>query len=76
MEYKIKFVVKDSNNNTIRDEKLTQELTEPTVASIKTLLNPNTYTNIKSERFVGNGKENPWDSEVLKTSFIAYYITL
>jgi len=76
MNYKIKFDVFDNTNKSVHQEIISKELVNPTVSDVKTLLNPGTYTNIKSELFVGNNKNNLNEGDVINSSFIVYTINL
>ena len=76
MKYKIKFEVVDNANQVIVENVTEPTLVNPTVADVKTLLNPGTYSNVKSESFVADHKNNLIDSDVIKTPFIYYKINL
>ena len=76
MKYKIKFEVVDNANQVIVENVTEPILVNPTVADVKTLLNHGTYSNIKSESFVADHKNNLIDSDVIKTPFIYYKINL
>lgn len=76
MTYKITYKVSDSTGNLVHEDKQSLDLTDPTVDSVKSLLNPGTYTNIKSERFVANGLETSVGTEVITKPFIYYSIEL
>jgi cell division GTPase FtsZ len=76
MKYKIKFEVIDNANQMVVENVTEPILVNPTVADVKTLLNPGTYSNIKSESFVANHKNNLIDSDVVTAPFIYYKINL
>ena len=76
MKYKIKFEVVDNTNQVIVENVTEPTLVNPTVADVKTLLNHGTYSNIKSESFFADHKNNLIDSDVIKTPFIYYKINL
>jgi len=76
MTYKMTLRVYDSSGNSVADDKVIRELNEPPVAEIKSLLNPGTYVQIKSETFIGDNQTNPPLTHVLKTSFVLYTINL
>jgi hypothetical protein len=76
MTYKIKFEVYDNTGELKTSNLLSYELTNPTVGQVKSLVNPWTYTNIKSELFSFDNRGHQDDSELITTPFIKYRIDL
>jgi hypothetical protein len=76
MKYRLRFEVYDNTGTLIVENKLQPELTNPTVGEIKLLLNPGTYTNIKTETFLDGGVPDLIDTEPIKGHFIKYRIDL
>ena len=76
MTYKIKFEVYNGDGNLVTSDKSSKELTNPTVNSIKSLLNNGRYTNIKSETFTGNGRTDLKNSDIVNPTFVSYRIDL
>lgn len=76
MTNRIKFQVYDNANNMIVDTTTSHNLSNPTVAQIKSLLNPGTYTNIKSEFFLANGSTDLSENDIVTTYFVQYKINL
>ena len=76
MIYRIKLEVYDSSNTLIIENKLQPDLEKPTVGDIKLLLNPGTYTDIKSEFFIDGNLPDLNDNDAIKNYFIKYKIYL
>jgi hypothetical protein len=75
--YRIKFDVYDSNKNLTFGTISNHVLTDATVSDIKTLMNPGTYTDIKSEFFSANGTASLTSTELVNPFlFITYQIYL
>lgn len=68
--------VYDNTNKLVHSDKLTKELTNPTVKDIKSLLNPGLYSTIKNEKFICDSKDGLEDAYVITTPFILYTIHL
>jgi hypothetical protein len=76
-KYRIKFQVYDSSKNLTFGTMSSHVLTDATVSSIKTLMNPNTYTNISREVFIANGSATLESTDVVDPLlFISYQIYL
>ena len=76
MKYKIKLEVYDNAGTMITKNIASPDLTNPTASSIKSLMNPGTYTNIKSETFIANGGKRLSDNETVNPFFVSYRIDL
>jgi len=76
MIYKALLRVYDANGSLQHQDKMSEELTDPTVLSIKELLNPGTYTNIATQKFVADSSDDRADDYVIRTPFIFYEIHL
>jgi hypothetical protein len=76
MIYRIRLEVYDNSNTLIIENKLQPDLTNPTVGDIKSLLNPGTYTDIKSEFFMDGDLSDLDNNDFIKNHFIKYKIYL
>jgi hypothetical protein len=65
-----------NNDSLLSKNTSTVDLINPTVNDIKLLLNPGTYTNIKSETFTGNGKTDLINQDIVNPTFVSYRIDL
>jgi hypothetical protein len=76
MTYNMTVRVYDNTNKQVHENILSKDLTNPTVKDVKALLNPGTYTNIKSEKFICDSKDGLVDTHVIVTPFILWTINL
>jgi hypothetical protein len=75
MNYKVKLTVINKKNIKVKEEIQNHDLTNPTIAEIKALSNPNTYINIKTQRVSADNK-NAEDNYLPKKPFIHHIIKL
>jgi hypothetical protein len=76
IKHKVKFEVYDNQGILILSNIITVEAEAPTVKDIKKIVNPGTYTNIKTEFFSCDARGNITDNENVTTPFIKYRIDL
>jgi hypothetical protein len=76
MKYKIKLEVYNNEGSMISKNIISPDLTNPTAGSIKLLMNPGAYTNIKSETFIANDGKLLTDNEIVNPFFVSYRIDL
>ena len=76
MTYNMTVRVYDNTNKQVHENILSKDLTNPTVKDVKSLLNPGTYTNIKSEKFICDSKDGLVDTHAIVTPFILWTINL
>ena len=76
MAYKLKLEVYDNTGSLVNSSVVSSDLENGTVKQFKSILNPDTYTNIKSDEFYVGGVLDVNDDDVISSHFIKYRIYL
>ena len=75
--YKIKLEVYDNTDEKIKEDSISLDSTNLSVSDIKSIINPGTYTNIKSEIFIANeGRTDLANDDIVNPFFVKYRIDL